>query len=212
MLEYGAVVWHSMLSDRNSRAIEWVQKAALSIILGPSYLSYENVLSQTGLKRLDERRVQLSLTFAKNTLKHPQHSRWFVKQPKNEHINTRSAKSIFLPVKARTQRLQKSPIAYLTQLLNESYRICMFFCFIASYLCFSASLHRIFVILLYCIFVLFNFASLLSCVCPKPLLLFISRFWKLSNAFYIYISATRTQEVDSTYYFQINNQENVCHL
>ena len=54
VLEFGAVVWHSMLTDQNSRAIERVQKSALSVILGPSYLCYENALSQTGLKRLDE--------------------------------------------------------------------------------------------------------------------------------------------------------------
>ena len=108
-----------MLTDQNSRAIERVQKSALSVILGPSYLCYENALSQTGLKRLDVRREQLSLTFAKKTAKHPLHSSWFKKQPENEHINTRSAKPKFAPVQARTQRLKRSPIAYLTQLLND---------------------------------------------------------------------------------------------
>ena len=117
VLEFGAVVWHSMLTDQNSRAIERVQKSALSVILGPSYLCYENALSQTGLKRLDVRREQLSLTFAKKTAKHPLHSSWFKKQPENEHINTRSAKPKFAPVQARTQRLKRSPISYLTQLL-----------------------------------------------------------------------------------------------
>ena len=66
-----------------------------------------------------------------------------------------------------------------------------------------ASLHRICVILLYCIFVLFYIASLLS-----SLLLFISRFLTLSNAFYILLSATRTQEVDSTNYSQ--NKQPKC--
>ena len=119
VLEFGAVVWHSMLTDQNSRAIERVQKSALSIILGPSYLCYENALSQTGLKRLDVRREQLSLTFAKKTVKHPQHSSWFKKQPENERIHTRSAKPNFVPVQARTQRLKGSPISYLTHLLND---------------------------------------------------------------------------------------------
>ena len=120
LLEFGAVVWHSMLTDQNSRAIERVQKSALSIILGPSYICYENALSQTALKRLDERRDQLCLTFAKKTLKHPLHSSWFKKQPENTHIHTRQAKPKFLPVQARTQRLQKSPVPYMTQLLNDN--------------------------------------------------------------------------------------------
>ena len=113
VLEFGAVVWHSMLTDQNSRAIERVQKSALSVILGPSYLCF------SGLKRLDVRREQLSLTFAKKTVKHPQHSSWFKKQPENVHIHTRSAKPKFVPVQARTQRLKRSPISYLTQLLND---------------------------------------------------------------------------------------------
>ena len=119
VLEYGAVVWHPMLTDQNSKAIERVQKSALAIILGPNYLCYENALSQTGLERLDVRRKQLCLTFAKKTLKHPLHSNWFKGLPENEHINTRSEKPRFLPVQARTQRLLRSPVAYLTKLLND---------------------------------------------------------------------------------------------
>ena len=91
--------------------------------------------------------------------------------------------------------------------------IFVYFCFIASYVfllhcivSIFASLHRICVILLYCIFVLFYIALLLS-----SLLLFISRFLTLSSAFNIFLSATRTQEVDSTDYSKINTQ-NVCHL
>ncbi len=66
-----------------------------------------------------------------------------------------------------------------------------------------ASLHGICVILLYCIFVLFYIALLLS-----SLLLFISQFLTLSSAFYIFLSATRTQEVDSTNYSQ--NKQPKC--
>ena len=33
LLEYGAVTWHSMLTDENSKTIERVQKSALSIML-----------------------------------------------------------------------------------------------------------------------------------------------------------------------------------
>ena len=83
-------------------------------------ICYENIyIEKTKLERLDLRRIKLSLSFAKKSVKHPLHSSWFKKQPENEHINTRSAKPKFAPVQARTQRLKRSPISYLTQLLND---------------------------------------------------------------------------------------------
>ena len=118
LLEFGAVVWHSMLTDQNSKAIERVQKSALAIILGPRYVCYENALTLTNIERLDQRRAKLSLTFAKKAVKHPLHSNWFKKQQENAPMNTRSVKPTFIPVQARTQRLLKSPIPYLTHLLN----------------------------------------------------------------------------------------------
>ena len=121
VLEYGAVTWHSMLTDDNSKSIERVQKSALSIILGPSYICYENALEKTKLERLDIRRTKLSLTFAKKAVKHPQHSSWFNKKQTDTQTNTRSMKPLFKPVEARTQRLSKSPISFLTNLLNDAH-------------------------------------------------------------------------------------------
>ena len=114
LLEFGAVVWHSMLTDQNSKAIERVQKTALAVILGPCYVCYKNALAQTDLERLDERRAKLSLSFARKAAKHPLHSSWFKMPQENAHMNTRS----IIPAKATTQRLLKSPIPYLTHLLN----------------------------------------------------------------------------------------------
>ena len=107
-----------MLTDQNSKTIERVQKSALAIILGPRYVCYENALALTNIERLDQRRAKLSLTFAKKAVEHPLHSNWFKKQQENAPMNTRSVKPTFIPVQARTQRLLKSPIPYLTHLLN----------------------------------------------------------------------------------------------
>ena len=52
ILEYAVPVWHSGLTVDNCRDIERVQKAALAIILGKEYTSYENSLSITGLDKL----------------------------------------------------------------------------------------------------------------------------------------------------------------
>ena len=121
LLEYGAVTWHSMLTDENSKAIERVQKTALSIILGPNYICYENALEKTKLERLDLRRIKLSLSFAKKSVKHPQHSSWFNFQQTKNQTNTRSVKPLCKPVQSRTQRLSNSPIVFLTNLLNADH-------------------------------------------------------------------------------------------
>ena len=120
VLEFGAVTWHSMITKENSRTIERVQKSALAIILGPDYNGYDSALLQTNLQRLDIRQTNLSLSFAKKSAKHPLHSNWFCKQQQdNMKMKTRASKPTFKPAKARTQRLMKSPIPYLTGLLNN---------------------------------------------------------------------------------------------
>ena len=118
LLEFGAVTWHSMLTKENEKCIERVQKAAVSIILGPDYHDYQSGLMQLGLERLDLRRVKLSLNFAKKATKHVKHSNWFVENIASKQVNTRSVKQTYKPVQARTQRLMKSPISFLTNQLN----------------------------------------------------------------------------------------------
>ena len=119
LLEYGAVSWHSMLSIENEKAIERVQKSAVAVILGSDYENYENSLAVLALQRLDIRRKKLCTTFARKAAKHPQHSNWFQKNDAHVSINTRSHKQTYKHVLARTQRLHKSPIAYMTNLLNS---------------------------------------------------------------------------------------------
>ena len=45
ILENASVVWHSGLTQENQANIERVQKCAMSIILGKSYIGYENALA-----------------------------------------------------------------------------------------------------------------------------------------------------------------------
>ena len=112
------------------RGTQWSQKKILEplrgcrnqhlIILGQNYIGYDSALLQTKLQRLDIRRTTLSLSFAKKSARHPLHSNWFCKQQQdNSKMKTRAPKPTFKPAKARTQRLMKSPIPYLTGLLND---------------------------------------------------------------------------------------------
>ena len=85
----------------------------------PDCKSYDEALDKTKLERLDKRRIVLSLNFAKKATKHPEHSKWFSKQDVNTNVKTRALKPQYKPVQARTNRLLKSPVPYLTQLLNN---------------------------------------------------------------------------------------------
>ena len=118
ILEFAVAAWNSGLTKGQVSQIEQVQKCVLAIILEKDYLNYENALVVSGLERLDKRRNDLCLTFAKRAQKHPKLSKWFCKN-EQAGVGTRSTKTTFKPVKARTGRYEKSPIAYLTRLLNE---------------------------------------------------------------------------------------------
>ena len=48
MVEYACVVWHSPITDEESRSIERVQKTALRVILKEEYLDYSSALAVSG--------------------------------------------------------------------------------------------------------------------------------------------------------------------
>ena len=118
LLELAVPAWHGAISQENSIEIERVQKAALHIILGDNYLSYKNALQSVNLTSLESRREQICLKFARRASKHPKHNKWFKANTMN--VNTRQEKTRYCEVVARTGRYQKSPISYLTNLLNRN--------------------------------------------------------------------------------------------
>ena len=118
ILEFGAPVWNSNLTLDDVSSIERVQKSFLHIVLGQRYKSYESALRLANLESLEQRRIQLCLSFAIKATKHPKHQDWFV--PTNPHrANTRSKKVQLKPPLCRLNRYAKSPIPYLTNLLNS---------------------------------------------------------------------------------------------
>ena len=117
VVEFAVAAWNSSLTKYEIKQLERVQKAALAIILGDKYVNYDNALSLAGLKYLSVRRNQLCLNFAKKAYKNPKYSHWFCEN--TDVLNTRRMKDRLKPVKYRTDRFRKSPISYLTQLLNN---------------------------------------------------------------------------------------------
>ena len=117
ILEYAAPVWHSSVTLEESTQIERVQKSALRIILGGSYYTYKNALQQMQLETLYSRRQRLCVKFARKCLKSNKFSHWFKTEDKETITRQRAQK--FRSVYSRTMRYDKSPISYLTKLLNE---------------------------------------------------------------------------------------------
>ena len=116
-LEFACPVFHGGLTKDQSHQIELVQKKALAVILGRSYMSYESALLQLQLERLDTRRTDLCHKFALKCVKSAKHSVMF---PKNQkaYVNTRNSKP-YIEHKCKTSRYFNSPIPYLSRLLNK---------------------------------------------------------------------------------------------
>ena len=119
VLELAVPVWHSNLTQHDRNNIERVQKCALAAILGDSYHSYDYALKVTNLKTLEDRRQQLCLNFAKKVESNHKHN-WFKETSKGRVTRLKPEK--YCDVHARTVRFEKSPISYLTQLLNSYHK------------------------------------------------------------------------------------------
>ena len=116
-LEFAVPVWNSGLTVGEVKDIERVQKAFFHIVLGDEYTSYALALQTCGLETLESRRKNLCLKFASKTQKDSKHSHWFARKQKN--YNTRS-KEVWKPPVFKHERYRKSPIVYLTNLLNST--------------------------------------------------------------------------------------------
>ena len=111
--------WQGGLTQEEKQYIERVQKSACYIILGKQYIGYQNALKLLKLESLESRRVKLSLKFALRAEKHQKFIKWF--KPTHKTYNTRND-SKYLNVRANNTRFLKSPLDFLTSLLNNYYK------------------------------------------------------------------------------------------
>ena len=116
LLELAAPAWHGSLTQAEKGDIERVQKCALRIIFGNGYESYMNALEMANLENLDTRRENLCLKFARKASKNSKFKFWFKQKPK---LSTRQVQEEYYQPIARTDRLLKGPLSYLTRLLNR---------------------------------------------------------------------------------------------
>ena len=90
----------------------------MHIVLDKEYNEYQNALDKVGLETLEERRLKLCQNFAKKAAKDPKQKNWFVEYKQNG-VETRSIKKQYETPLHRLDRFAKSPIPYLTGLLNK---------------------------------------------------------------------------------------------
>ena len=119
LLEQSATVWHSLLTKENTEDLERVQKNALRIILKDQYQTYKKALVKLGLENLSERREKLCLTFAQKCIKNPKTAHMFPMKEKTHKMQTRNPEK-FQVQQALNDRLKKSPIIYMQNLLNRN--------------------------------------------------------------------------------------------
>ena len=117
LLEFAVSVWHPSLTNEDRLKIERVQKSAFCIILGQEYKSYRLALKHLELETLYSRRNKLCKKFAKKSLKNSKFAKWF--KPYQKSVYTRFLSPKFCEVYYRTERFRKSPISYLTDILNN---------------------------------------------------------------------------------------------
>ena len=118
ILEYGVAVWHSGLTNKMSDQIERIQKICVNIILCDTEWNIPYFVGCTllGIEPLCYRRTELCIKFIQKTSLNPVHVDLFSRNTFS--IETRQEKLDYLDYNCRTQRYFKSPLCYLTRLLN----------------------------------------------------------------------------------------------
>ena len=117
VLFLGAPAWFGQLTVAEKTHLNRVLRCGLHIIYGDSYRSFNSALTRANMLSVTDQLQNMTTRFAHKSSKHSKFSKWFKKRPEAE-MNTRSAKSKYLPVPTRTARYAASPIPLLTSILN----------------------------------------------------------------------------------------------
>ena len=123
VLWLGAPAWYCQTTEQERKDIDRVAKVGLRIIFGESYCGFESCLLAANMLRPTEQLSNMTSRFAAKSASHTKFSQWF-EPAANQTINTRSSKNIqkYRTVPARTARYGKSPIPYLTRILNKTHK------------------------------------------------------------------------------------------
>ena len=117
-LEYCVPAWNASLTETDKEEIERIQKTMLKIVHGEDYEEYANALEKSNLTTLEERREELCLSFALKCTSDPKHKKLF-QLNENSFLHHPDK---FKPPFCQNERYAKSPVPYLTNLLNKYYQ------------------------------------------------------------------------------------------
>ena len=128
--EYASPLWHSGLTVSDTSKLERLQKSALGIILGVTYIDfikhyrvkdkvvpYDEALALLKLPTLSTQREALTRKFAEDTFNNERHKSFFEESNDTGH-DTRIKHTIKVPF-CKTDRYRNSAIPYMSRLLNE---------------------------------------------------------------------------------------------
>ena len=118
VLEQSAVLWQGGLTQANREDLERTQKSFTKLIMKNRYQTYEKSLQQLNLTTLDSRRDEICLKFALNCRKNKKTTHIFPLNDRKHSYEIRKIHKYFLQ-NANTERMKKSPIVYMQNLLNR---------------------------------------------------------------------------------------------
>ena len=117
-LTYASPAWTPNLTITQIRKIENVQKRAIKIILGTSYIDYDNALSTLGLTTMTDTFQQNLRLFGSKLLDNPRHRHMLPPAAPRPQRATRTHNTL-VPIRARTDRYKNSPIPAIVKLINS---------------------------------------------------------------------------------------------
>ena len=117
VLEYCVPVFNGSLTLDHVQKLERIQKRVCKIILGNSYLNYEDALKRCKLDTLKDRREQLCYAFAVSVTQNPHCKNWLPERPDISMILRNKHK--YMQYRCRTSRFKQSAIPYFINLLNN---------------------------------------------------------------------------------------------
>ena len=119
ILEQSCAIWHSSLTEVNITDLECLQKNAFRTILGNLYSDYTESQNILQLENLTKRTEKLSLKFAMICQNNPKTKELFPLKEQNHDMKTRNTEKYKVTF-ANTERLRRSAVPYLQNLLNKN--------------------------------------------------------------------------------------------
>ena len=126
VLEQSAVLWAGSLTQENKEDLERTQKSFAKLVLNKDYNedqenSYQNALMKLNIQTLEQRRKELCLQFAKDSIKSGMLKDLLKENTVKNGMNMRNSEK-YEVLMANRERTRESSIIYMQNLLNEDHK------------------------------------------------------------------------------------------